>query len=143
RALEGRRRNRYLAKLEDRTARRGERQERVLAKDWIIAFEQVLVERIPPTSGHVRIVVQDRVAPAVAVPLRKADAPAILFRNEMRIGLRRTRQDARTPRETQGRVIDWQSSCVHRPRRGRVAVLCKRVRSWRGSNFVIDQQTPK
>ena len=61
----------------------GDVEKRVLAEDRIITLEDVLVVRIEPAAGLIRVIVGERVAVAVSVPGRVADSPAILDRDEM------------------------------------------------------------
>ena len=52
-------------------------------KIGIIALEDVLIERIEPAAGTIRVVISDRVPLAISIPRGVADAPPVLDRNEM------------------------------------------------------------
>ena len=80
-------------------------EKRMLANDRIIALEHVLVVRIEPASGAIRVVIGDRMALAIPVPGGVADAPAIFDRNEMVRFLELRRHDARRTGEADGWVI--------------------------------------
>src|SRR5262249_1160105 len=80
--------------LEERQARRGEGEERVLSEDRVVALEDVQVEGVRLPTLDVGIIIHGGMALAVAVPRRKADAPAVLDRDEVGVRLLLARQDA-------------------------------------------------
>jgi len=75
RALEGGRRDRQLAVLEQRLRNAGNVQKGVLPIDWVVALQHVLMVRITLATQVVRIVVQWRMIQPIPVPLGQADAP--------------------------------------------------------------------
>src|SRR5262249_48699221 len=60
-----------------RTANRRQNHEQLVAFDRVVAFENVLIVRIPPATAFERNVAATRAAIAVAIVFRKYDAPAI------------------------------------------------------------------
>ena len=72
-----------LPRLEVEVGHLGDFQERVLAQEWVIALEPVLIEWVPQPAGHIRVIIGDRMALVVSVPGRVADPPSILDRDEM------------------------------------------------------------
>ena len=76
----------------------------MLAKDRIIALEDVLVEGVPDVARLVGVIVDRRMALAIAVPGGEADPPAILDRDEMTVLLRLGGQNAGRPSKPQGRI---------------------------------------
>ncbi len=76
-------RRRQLPPLEVEIGLRRDLQKRVLTIDRIIALEYVLIKRIEPAPGEIRVILKDRVPIAVAVPVGVADPPSILDRGEV------------------------------------------------------------
>jgi len=66
-----------------------------------IAFENVLIKRIPPMALLVGVIVYRRMSLVVAIPRQEANAPAILNGNEIGRFLMLFRQDARPAGEAQ------------------------------------------
>src|SRR6516164_4907747 len=80
--------------FEERIAGGGDDQERVLPQDRVVSLEHVEVKRVPLAPFNVRVIVDRRVAVAVTIPRREADAPAILDGDEMVVRLHIAREDA-------------------------------------------------
>src|SRR5262249_8592239 len=77
---------RKLAWFDQRAQRTRDVQERVLAYDWVVAFEHVLVEGVPDPAEFVGIVLRERKPESVTVPIGEADAPTVLDRLKVGIG---------------------------------------------------------
>ena len=69
-------------------------QENILANDQVVAFQHILIERVPPVALDIRIVIHRRMVFTVAIPSWKAAAPAVLHGNKMGIILVIPRQHA-------------------------------------------------
>ena len=93
-----------LPRLDDRFAFAGDVQERMLADDRIVALEDVLRVGIKDVSFDVGIIVQQRMAFVVAIPIRETAAPTIFQRNEIARLLVLARQHARPTRVAQRRI---------------------------------------
>src|SRR5260370_31851455 len=83
RAVERRRGGRHLAKIEQHRVGRRDDKEGMLADDGIVALEDILIVRVPPVALLVGIVLAERVPLVIAIPRRKADAPAVFHGHEM------------------------------------------------------------
>ena len=103
--LERRRRSGDLSDLNEAGAGRREVEKRVLADDWVVAFEHVLRVGIEDVAKSIRVILSRWKALAIAIPERKADAPAILDSFVFRIGAG-ARNDAARPREAERRIED-------------------------------------
>ena len=96
-ALEGRRGGWNLAEFEELGRRRGDVEKRLLAPDWEISFDHVLIEGVERAARHKGVVFGDRMPLPVAVPRREADPPAVLDREEVSARLRLGWDDAGWP----------------------------------------------
>src|SRR5436309_2497982 len=93
-ALKRRSRRRQLPAFDRRETRRRQVEERVLADDRVIAFEDVLIERVPPMTEGVGRVLGQPFPPFAAIPGGKGKPPPILDGDKVRILLTIARQDA-------------------------------------------------
>src|SRR5205085_1054309 len=92
--------------LEESLAKADDAEERVLPNDGVVPLEHRLIERIPPVTLHIGVIIQRRVSLAIAVPFRKANAPAVLHRDKMAGLLNLEGSHAGRPCEP-GRYVRW------------------------------------
>ena len=103
RRLERRIRRGHLPKIGDRAADPLHVEERVLPDDREVFLEQVLGVGIEGVAQRVGIVVEPRMAAAVAIPRGAANPPAVFHRHEMAGLLLLARQHARSAGESRRR----------------------------------------
>src|SRR6185312_4722636 len=94
------RRSRNLTEFREQHIAGRDVQERMLANDWIISFEHVLLVRVQQVAWREGVIVQSGMTAAIAIPRLQAHSPAIFDRHEVARFLPFARHDSRAARET-------------------------------------------